>query len=29
MNNIEAMQYIIAHSPQAKGKFVYTGVPSH
>ena len=29
MTNIEAMQYIIAHSPQAKGKFVYTGVPSH
>lgn len=29
INNIEAMQYIIAHSPQAKGKFVYTGIPSH
>ena len=29
MNNIEAMQYIIAHSPQAKDKFIYTGIPSH
>lgn len=29
MNNIEAMQYIIVHSPQAKGKFVYTGILSH